>query len=309
MLTGKSKIISSLFHQAVETGWKIFLHRQGRGPWPLSQLAWPLFDRLAAVKVRNKLGGRLRVIISGGAPLSAEISKFFIGLGLPLYQGYGLTETSPIISVNRVEDNRPEGVGKPLPGTEIRIAEENELLVRGSCVMQGYWRNDRATAAAIDEDGWLHTGDKAVYEDGHIRITGRLKDIIVLSNGEKVAPADMEMAISTDPLFEHNLVLGEGRPYLTLLAVLNKQLWREFAEQLGVSAEPGSLSMPTVRTAILARVEKRLALFPGFAFIKDVALSLTPWTVEDGLLTPTLKAKRAVIEKRMEKEIDRMYSD
>jgi long-chain acyl-CoA synthetase len=309
MLTGKPKIISSLFHQAVETGWKIFLHHQGRGPWPVSQLLWPLFDRLAAVKVRNKLGGRLRVIISGGAPLSTEISKFFIGLGLPLYQGYGLTETSPIISVNRAEDNRPEGVGKPLPGTEIKIAEENELLVRGSCVMQGYWRNDRATAAAIDGDGWLHTGDKAVYEDGHIRITGRLKDIIVLSNGEKVAPADMEMAISTDPLFEHNLVLGEGRPFLTLLAVLDKQLWGEFAEQLGVSAEPDSLSMPTVRTAILARVEKRLVLFPGFAFIKDVALSLTPWTVEDGLLTPTLKAKRAMIEKRMEKEIDRMYSN
>lgn len=233
MLSAKPKIVCSLFNQAVDTGWKIFLHRQGRGSWPLSQLVWPLLDRLAAAKVRNKLGGRLRVIISGGAPLSAEISKFFIGLGLPLYQGYGLTETSPIISVNRVEDNRPEGVGKPLPNTEIRITKENELLVRGSCVMQGYWRNDQATAAAIDADGWLHTGDRAVYEDGHIRITGRLKDIIVLSNGEKVAPVDMEMAISTDPLFEQNLVLGEGRPFLTLLAVLNKQLWVEFADQLG----------------------------------------------------------------------------
>lgn len=309
MLTAKPKIISSLFHQAVETGWYIFLHQQGRGRWSLSQLAWPLLDRLAATKVRDKLGGRLRVIISGGAPLSAEISKFFIGLGLPLYQGYGLTETSPIVSVNRIEDNRPEGVGKPLPNTEIKIGEESELLVRGSCVMQGYWRNEQATAATIDEDGWLHTGDRAVYEEGHIRITGRLKDIIVLSNGEKVAPADMEMAISTDPLFEHNLVLGEGRPFLTLLAVLNKQLWEELAAQLEVAPEPDSLTMPIVRTAILERVEKHLARFPGFVFIKDVALSLTPWTVEDGLLTPTLKAKRAVIEKRMEKEIDRMYSD
>lgn len=308
MLAAKPKLIVSLFQKAVETGWKIFLYRQGRGPWPLSKLAWPLLDRLAASKVRNKLGGRLRVIITGGAPLSADISRFFIGLGLPLYQGYGLTETSPIISVNRIEDNRPEGVGKPLPNTEIKIGEESELLVRGSCVMQGYWRNNQATAATIDEAGWLHTGDKVTYEDGHLRITGRLKDIIVLSNGEKVAPADMEMAIGTDPLFEHNLVLGEGRPFLTLLAVLNRQLWEELAGQLGVTAEPESLSTLTVREAILERVDKHLINFPGFVFIKDVALSLTPWTVEDGLLTPTLKAKRAVIEKRMENEIDRMYS-
>ncbi|MFW2365117.1 MAG: AMP-dependent synthetase/ligase [Desulforhopalus sp.] len=308
MLAAKPKLIASLFQKAVETGWKIFLYRQGRGPWPLSKVIWPLLDRLAASKVRNKLGGRLRVIITGGAPLSTDISKFFIGLGLPLYQGYGLTETSPIISVNRIEDNRPEGVGKPLPGTEIKIDKESELLVRGSCVMQGYWRNDQATAATIDEAGWLHTGDKVTYEDGHLRITGRLKDIIVLSNGEKVAPADMEMAISTDPLFEHNLVLGEGRPFLTLLAVLNRQLWEELAGQLGVSPEPESLSTPAVREAVLERVEKHLSNFPGFVFIKDIALSLTPWTVEDGLLTPTLKAKRTVIEKQMEHEIDRMYS-
>ena len=306
-LTTKPKPLAMLFHAAVETGWKNFLHRQGRGPWTPSQLALPLLDALVAKKVRDKLGGKLRVIITGGAPLSAEISKFLLGLGLPLYQGYGLTETSPIISVNRVEDNRPEGVGRPLPGTEVKIGEHDELLVRGSCVMQGYWKNEQATAATIDDRGWLHTGDKAALADGHIIITGRLKDIIVLSNGEKVAPADMEMAISTDPLFEHNMVLGEGRPFLTLLGVLNTPLWQELAEQLGVSPDPESLSLPTVRQAVLARVEKHLATFPGFAFIKDVSLSLTPWTVEDGRLTPTLKIKRSVIEKQMEQEIDRMY--
>ena len=124
----------------------------------------------------------MRIIITGGAPLSSEISQFFIGLGLPLYQGYGLTETSPVISVNREEDNRPEGVGKPLPGVEIKIGQEQELLVRGNCVMLGYWRNEQATAKTIDTEGWLHTGDKASLVDGHIRITGRLKEIIVLSN-------------------------------------------------------------------------------------------------------------------------------
>jgi long-chain acyl-CoA synthetase len=307
-LATKPKPLAALFHCAVAVGWQAFLHDQGRAPWSLSLLAHPLLDRLVAKKVRQKLGGRLRTIIAGGAPLSDDISRLFIGLGLPIYQGYGLTETSPVISVNRCEDNRPEGVGRPLPGQEVRIGENDELLVRGSCVMQGYWRNAEATAKTIDGDGWLHTGDKAALVDGHIRIIGRLKEIIVLSNGEKVAPTDMEMAISLDPLFEHTLVLGEGRPYLTLLSVLNRPLWEELAAQLGVSPDVDSLNLPEVRSAILARVEKLLISFPGFVFIKDVALSLHPWTVDEGLLTPTLKLKRGAVEKHMAEKIRRMYS-
>jgi len=307
-LSSRPKPVAALFRSAVTIGWRSFLHRQGRGPWSVLLLAQPLLDKIIAKKVRDKLGGRLRTIITGGAPLSAEISQLFIGLGLPLYQGYGLTETSPVISVNRVEDNRPEGVGRPVPGTEVKIGEESELLVRGPCVMQGYWRNEEATAKAIDADGWLHTGDKAVIEDGHIRITGRLKEIIVLSSGEKIAPTDLEMAISMDPLFEYALVLGEGRPYLTLVAVLNNPLWQDLAGELGVSPEPESLELPEVRSTILARVEKLLARFPGFVFIKDVTLSLNPWTVEDGLLTPTLKIRRSLIEKHLAENIRRMYS-
>ena len=306
-LADKPKPLIALFRKAVETGWNTFLYQQGRGSWSISMLLHPLLDKLVAKKVRDKLGGRLRVIITGGAPLSAEISKFFIGLGLPLYQGYGLTETSPVISVNRREDNRPEGVGKPLPGIEIKIGDEQELLVRGSCVMQGYWKNEQATAKTIDADSWLHTGDKVSVEDGHIRITGRLKEIIVLSNGEKVALTDMEMAIGMDPLFEYNVVIGEGRPFLSMVGVLNRQLWEELAEQLGVSPDPESLNLPEVHSAILARMEKLLSRFPGFVFIKCVALSLAPWTVENGLLTPTLKLKRAVIEKHMKDDIQKIY--
>jgi len=306
-LAAKSKLLIALFHKAVETGWNSFLHQQGRGPWSTSLLLHPLLDVLIAKKVRNKLGGGLRIIITGGAPLSSEISQFFIGLGLPLYQGYGLTETSPVISVNRQEDNRPEGVGKPLPGLEVKIGEEQELLVRGSCVMQGYWRNEQATAKTIDTEGWLHTGDKASLVDGHIRITGRLKEIIVLSNGEKVALTDMEMAIAMDPLFEFNVVIGEGRPFLAMLGVLNQPLWEELAKQLGVSPAPESLNLPEVHSAVLARMEKLLSEFPGFVFIKEVSLSLTPWTVDNGFLTPTLKLKRAVIEKHMTDEIKRIY--
>jgi long-chain acyl-CoA synthetase len=306
-LTSKPKPLIALFHKAVETGWNSFLYQQGRGPWSISLPLQPLLDVLVAKKVRDRLGGGLRVIITGGAPLSSEVSRFFIGLGLPLYQGYGLTETSPVISVNRPEDNRPEGVGKPLHGIEVKIGHEQELLVRGNCVMQGYWRNEQATAKTIDTDGWLHTGDQASLQDGHIRITGRLKEIIVLSNGEKVALTDMEMAIAMDPLFEFNVVIGEGRPFLAMLGVLNQPLWEKLADQLGVSPEPESLNLPAVHSEILARMERLLSKFPGFVFIKDVSLSLAPWTVEKGLLTPTLKLKRAVIEKHMEDEIRRIY--
>jgi long-chain acyl-CoA synthetase len=306
-MSARPKLLQTLFRQAVDTGWKNFLYRQGRGPWSFSLLLQPLLDALVANKVRGKLGGRLRVIITGGAPLAAEISQFFIGLGLPLFQGYGLTETSPVISVNRPKDNRPEGVGKPIPGVEVKIGEDNELLVHGSCVMQGYWRNEQATAKTIDSDGWLHTGDQVSLKDGHIRIIGRLKEIIVLSNGEKVALTDLEMAIAMDPLFEYNVVIGEGRPFLSMIGVLNGPLWEELAEQLDVSPNPESLNLPEVRQAVLARTEKLLSRFPGFVFIKEVALSLAPWTVENGLLTPTLKLKRTAIEKHMEDEIKRIY--
>jgi long-chain acyl-CoA synthetase len=306
-LETKPQIVKWLFKKAVEGGYCRFLHSQKRGPWTPELLVQPLLDRAIAKTVRARLGGRLRVIITGGAPLSAEISKFFIGLGLPLYQGYGLTETSPVISVNRIEDNRPEGVGRPVPGMEVKIGDHSELLVRGGSVMQGYWKNREATAATIDAQGWLHTGDKAAIEDGHIRIVGRLKEIIVLSNGEKVAPADLEMAISIDPLFEQTLVVGEGRPFLTLIAVLNQGLWEELALEFSVPADPGSLLLPRVREKIIERLNRHLAPFPGYVYIKDVALSLTPWTVEDGLLTPTLKLKRAVIEKMMTEKVNAMY--
>ena len=296
-----------LFNRAVEVGWKSFLYKQGRGNWSFSYLSQPILDLLVGKKVRNKLGGKLRVIISGGAALSTEISQFFIGLGLPISQGYGLTETSPVVSVNRQEDNRPEGVGRPLPGVGVKIGEDGELLVKGALIMQGYWQNEKATAETIDDQGWLHTGDKAEIIDGHIRITGRLKEILVLSNGEKVSPTDMEMAISLDPLFEHNIVVGEGKPYMTLLCVLNMPLWEQLAESLGVSNEESSLALDGVRKELLGRIEKLLAPFPGFIFIKDVSASLTPWTVEMGLLTPTLKMKRKAIEKHLSPDISHMY--
>ncbi len=300
-------LVQGLFNLTVETGWDSFEYSQKRRSWFPGLLLKPFLDRLVARKIRQKLGGRIRLIISGGAPLSPEISHEFIGLGLQICQGYGLTETSPVISVNRLENNFPAGVGLPLPGVEVKVGKKDELMVRGSCVMQGYWKNPQATADTVDSHGWLHTGDQANLIDGHIHITGRLKEIIVLSNSEKVAPADLEMVIGTDSLFDQVMVVGENRPYLTLLAVLNPDSWQSLAAELNLPPDNISLHSETVEQAILQRVEQQLISFPGFAWIKRVTPTLAPWTIEAGLMTPTLKLRRRDIIASMDKDIRMMY--
>lgn len=294
-----------LFALAVEVGWQRFEYQQGRGDWSPALLLWPLLERLVARKVLKALGGRLRLAVSGGAPLSPEVARPFIALGLPILQGYGLTETSPVVSVNSVGNNRPETVGQPLPGVEVRVAENGELLIRGESVMAGYWRNPQATAAAIDGDGWFHSGDLARIEpSGHLTITGRLKEIIVLSNGEKVPPADIELAIANDPLFEQVLVIGEGRPYLTALVVLNHDEWER--QRTVATSE---LSPEAEQDFLLARIAARMAAFPGYARIRRVQVSPMAWDVESGLLTPTLKLRRPQLFTRFAAEIRAMYDD
>jgi long-chain acyl-CoA synthetase len=175
--------------------------------------------------------------------------------------------------------------------------------------MLGYWNNHAATARMIDSDGWLHTGDQAKIENGHIYITGRLKDILVLSNGEKVPPLDMELAILLDPLFEQVMVVGEGRPHLSALVVLNADFWPGLAQDCGLDPlDPGALSNPKLTSAVLARIKAAIHDFPGYAKIRKVALLLEPWTVDNGLLTPTLKAKRPKILERYAEQIDSIYS-
>ena len=298
-----------LFDLTVGIGWKRFLYRQGRGRWPLGSLLWPLLDRLVASKVSAKLGGNLRAAVSGGAALNEGIARVYIGLGVPIVQGYGLTETAPVVSVNPLEDNIPSSVGVPIRGVEVRVGENDELLVRGPGVMLGYWNNHAATAQVIDPDGWLHTGDQArIDESRHIYITGRIKDIMVLSNGEKVPPGDMETAISLDPLIEQVMVVGEGRPYLTALIVLDGAHWAGFAQAQGIDPlDAASLRNPKVKNALVRRIKAALRDFPGYAKVRQVYLSLQPWTVEDGLVTPTMKVKRAKVLERLAPEVEAMY--
>jgi long-chain acyl-CoA synthetase len=307
----KGGLAKALFELTVNIGWKRFEHQQGRGGWPLGSLLWPLLERLVATKVTAKLGGNIRAAVSGGAALNPEIARVFIGLGVPIVQGYGLTETAPVVSANPLEDNVPSSVGIPIRGVQVRIGDDSELLVKGPGVMLGYWNNHAATAQVIDPDGWLHTGDQARIDDaGHIYITGRLKDILVLSNGEKIPPGDMESAIALDPLFEQVMVVGEGRPYLSALVVPDGEHWTAFAQEQGVDPmDPASLQHPKVVSAVARRIRNSLKDFPGYAKIRQVHLSLEPWTVENGLVTPTLKVKRARVLERFGAKVDSLYAD
>ncbi len=308
-MSKRSAFARRLFHLAVKVGWRRFQRSQGRAGWRPSLLLWPLLHRLVAEKITSKLGGKLRLTISGGAALPLPVARLFIGLGVNILQGYGLTETSPVISVNTVERNDPASVGPALPGIEVRVGPQHELQVKTPGCMLGYWGQEGATAAVIDPDGWLHTGDQARIEDGFIHITGRIKDILVLSNGENVPPGDLEASICLDSLFEQVLVMGDARPYLTAICVLNREEWDELVRAAG--RDPHDLSLledADLNRQVLNRVGDCLTDFPGYAKVRRAILTLEPWSVESGLLTPTLKTKRKAVLDQFAPQIDAVYA-
>lgn len=304
-----SPLRKKLFYLAVSVGWARFLHQQGRGPWKPGFLLWPLLDKLVARKLLARLGGRLRTAVSGGAALSPDVSRVFVGLGLPVVQGYGLTETSPVISGNHPDNNFPETVGQSIRGVQVKLGEQSVLLVKGPNVMMGYWNNVEATRAMIDAEGWLNTGDIAhISASGHISITGRVKEIIVMSNGEKLPPADIELAITRDVLFEQVMVLGEARSYMVAVAVVNPAVWQQVALEIGVRHDmPESLKDVRVEQLVLQRIAVQLKEFPGYARIHRVLLLSEPWTVENGIMTPTLKMKRNRVVDQFAQEIQQLY--
>lgn len=290
-LAKKPAIVSRLFNLAIAVGDRHFEYKQGRAAWSPKFILKPLLDRIVSQKLLDKLGGRMQFAICGGAALSQPVADLFIGIGLPLYQGYGMTECSPIAAVNRPDSNIPMSIGPALPGVQLRIAENDELQIKGDNVMLGYWKNEQATADTITEDGWLRTGDQArIDEYGHAYIIGRLKEIIVMANGEKVPPVDMEMAILSDSVFEQVVIVGEGMPYLSALVVLNAEKGHSGDEK-----------------ELLKRVRNLLLDFPGYAKIRKLCVIKEPWTVENGLLTPTLKLKRERIIKGCADSVESMY--
>ncbi len=272
-----------LFAACTERGFRV---ATGNGSL-LDRVLVPGLRALVARPVLARLGGRLRLAVVGGAALEPSLARTFIGLGLPLLQGYGMTEASPVISVNRDDDNVPESVGPPLPGVDVRIGDGGELLVRGRNVMQGYWKNPEATRAALDADGWLRTGDLAEIKDGRIFIRGRAKDVLVLSNGEKLPPQDAEFAILHDPVFEQVMLVGEGRPYVVLLAVTKEANEEE----------------------LIRRANDQLKDFPSWTRVRRVVTDTEPWSVDNGLLTPTLKLKRPLLVKKLSAQIEAAYAE
>ena len=234
------------------------------------------------------LGGRLRLAITGGAALDPEVGEFFAGLGLPVLQGYGLTETSPVLSVNRLEGMRCDTVGPPIGGVEARLGAGGELLARGPGIMQGYLDDPAATAAVLDADGWLRTGDRAELDGGHLRIVGRIKEIIVLSTGEKVPPEDLERALCRDPRIAQAWVSGEGRPFLAAVAV---------AARPGVGA-----------AELLADCPRLLRGFPAHARIGRLHVETEPWSPDNGCLTATLKLRRAALAEKYRAELEAFYA-
>ncbi|HTP62008.1 MAG TPA: AMP-dependent synthetase/ligase [Burkholderiales bacterium] len=275
-----------------------------------ARLAWPMLDALlVGPRVRAQFGGRLRFAITGGAPMALAIAERFRALGVEVLQGYGMTESSPVVSANRPGANDPDSVGPPIPGVEVKIGANEELLVKGPNVMAGYLNRPADTAKAV-EDGWLHTGDQAFLRDGRIHIKGRIKDIIVTSTGEKIAPGDLELALQSDPLFTQALVIGENRPFLAALLVLDRAHWTREAAALGVNpADMQSLDAAPVKKFALERIRKALGSFPSYATPRAAWMTLEPWTIDNGLMTPTLKLKRPAIEERFAEQIRRLYDN
>lgn len=310
----KPAIARWLFNCAVSVGWRKFCAENKlpipKSPWQFADsFTGPILKKLVADKVLEQFGGNLKVAIAGGAALNGKVARVFGGLGLAPIQGYGMTEASPIIAGNSLTINQPDTVGKLFSNLQMRLAPEtHEIQIRGSSIMKGYWKRPEDTARVLDSEEWLSTGDVGeINESGLLRIKGRIKEIIVTSTGEKVPPVDLELALETDPLFSQAYVVGENKPFISAVTVLNPEEWKKLAAELKVSANEASLKLTSVRTAILKRVKAAAADFPHYALPRKVLLTLKPWTIENGLLTPTLKLKRTPLAKFFKKEIDEIY--
>ncbi|MEK0085448.1 AMP-dependent synthetase/ligase [Benzoatithermus flavus] len=301
----KGGISARLFRSAVELGQRRC--REGRLP-PHLALVDGFLDRLVRRQVKQRFGGRLKAMVSGGAPLNAEVGLFFQALGVPVLQGYGQTEAAPVISVNVPGRCKIDTVGPPLEGVEVRIAEDGEILVRGDLVMQGYWKDPQATAQAL-RGGWLHTGDIGEFDqDGYLRITDRKKDVIVNSGGDNIAPAKVEGILLLEPEIGQALVYGDRRPHLVALIVPDQDFVRSFAKQHKVAPDLAVLAEdPVFKAAIGEAVTRANRRLSAIERIRKFHIMPDPFSIENGLLTPTLKLRRHLIIKQHKDLLESLY--
>ena len=253
-----------------------------------------LFDRLVYGKLRQALGGSCAYAISGGAPLGDRLGHFYRGIGLTVLEGYGLTETTAALSANLPDATKIGTVGRPLPGTSVRVADDGELLFRGGQVFAGYWRNDEATTEAVDRDGWFHTGDVGEVDDeGFVRITGRKKEILVTAGGKNVAPAVLEDRLRAHALVDQCLVVGDGQPFIGALVTIDRETFPAWAEQHGKSADIDALiDDPDLVAAVQDAVDEANKAVSKAESIRKFTILPGEWTEEGGQLTPSLKLKR-----------------
>jgi long-chain acyl-CoA synthetase len=300
-----------IFLWALSVGREVSARRQRKEPvtgW--LSVKFSLADRLVFGKIRGRLGGRLRFFVSGGAPLAREIAEFFHAMGILILEGYGLTETPSVVSAQKTDQFKFGTVGKPLPGTEVRIASDGEILIRGPHVFKEYYRNPEATKEAIDPEGWFHSGDIGVIdEDGFLRITDRKKDIIVTSGGKNIAPQNVENLLKNDEFVSQSLVYGDRRNFLTALITLSADDIVKWAEQNGIpEKDPVLLAKnPGVQAMMQARVDAVNRDLASFEQVKKFVLLGTDFTQETGELTPTLKVKRKVVIEKYGHLLDALY--
>ena len=314
----KSRLGRWLLHWAEALGERRLAADRVRPPgakagraWPpgvAARVAWPVLERLVVRKLAARFGGRIRVAVSGGGRIPPRVARGLTALGIPVVEGYGLTEAGAV-AANAPEDNEIGSVGRPLPGVEVRVDDAGELRIRAPSVMQGYWNRPDETRRVLDRDGWLRTGDMAEIRDGRVYVRGRMDEILVTSLGENVSAAELEAAIQLDPLFDQVMVVGDGRPYLAAVVVLDPGGWRRLAREIGL--DPGaaaSLRTPAVADRILARLAGLLRDMPGHAQIRALHPTLAPWTAENGLLTTTMKPIRRRLAAHFSAEIDALYA-
>jgi long-chain acyl-CoA synthetase len=305
---GKGKIFDRAAQVAIE--WSRAQDKGGAGLALKAQHG--LFDKLVYGKLRAALGGRCLGAISGGAPLGERLGHFFRGIGVTVYEGYGLTETTAAASVNHDDALRIGTVGRPLPGVELAIADDGEVLIRGGIVMRGYWRNEEATKEAIDSEGWFHTGDLGELDnDGFLKITGRKKEILVTAGGKNVAPAVLEDRLRAHRLVSQCIVVGDQRPFIAALITLDQEALPAWLESKGKPKDQSIEQVredPELKAEIDAAVKDANKAVSQAEAIKKFTILGTDFTEDNGMLTPSLKLKRAVVMKEFDAEVEDLYA-
>ncbi|MGZ8830249.1 MAG: AMP-dependent synthetase/ligase [Thermoanaerobaculia bacterium] len=305
-------IRQKLFHWALRVAAERLPYRVESRPMPAG-LAFrsKIADKLVFKKIHQRLGGRVKFVISGGAPLSAELAAFFIGAGVEIFEGYGLTETSPVIAVNTPKARRVGTVGPVIPGVEVKIAPDGEIITRGPHVMKGYWNNPEATAQAIDKDGWFYTGDIGELDkDGFLKITDRKKDIIINAYGKNIAPQPLEALLKSSPYIGTPVLIGDQRKFLVALLVPNFEKLERDAAAMGVAFKSREelVANEKVRTLMQGEIDQFNQNLDRQEKVHRFALLANDFTIDNDEITPSLKVKRKVIDKRYKNIIDEMYA-